>query len=249
MKKVIFGLTVWISLIFFNQPLQAQDQPQDQPQDQAPDQGPIDIRQTMVYRMQKGIYQRAMKYNDVNVATNALYNICLLESQNDSILFVLAYLYFDNQRYFSSALTLNDVLLLNPNNLQALEMKAMSLEQIGAIDKSLEDYESLYLKSNNINFLYKMVIFQYELKRYKEAKTNIDILLSNKEADEIKIFFPDENQQNQEVVMRASLHNIKGLVAKVEGNTTEAKKQFGIALEVQSDFYLAKKNFEEISNQ
>jgi len=242
MRKVIFGLTVWLSILFFNQPLKAQDQPAAQNQE------PIDVRQTMLYRMQKGIYHRAMKYNDVNAATNALYNICILEPQNDSILFVLAYLYFDNQRYFSSTLTLNDVLLLNTNNLQALEMRAMSLEQIGALDKSLEDYESLYLKTNNINFLYKSVVMQYELKRYKEAKTNIDILLSNKEADEMKMYFPDENDQEQEVVLRASLHNLKGLVAKAEGNTTEAKKQFAIALEIQSDFYLAKKNLEEISN-
>jgi tetratricopeptide (TPR) repeat protein len=220
----------------------AQDQPQ------AQDQEAVDIRQTMIYRMQKGIYHRAMKYSDVNTAISALYNICTLEPQNDSILFVLAYLYFDNQRFFSSTLTLNDVILLNPNNFQALEMRAMSLEQIGAIDKSLEDYESLYLKTNSINFLYKSVVLQYELKRYKEAKTNIDILLSNKDADEMKIYFPDENDQDQEVVLRASLHNLKGLVAKAEGNTTEAKKQFGIALEVQSDFYLARKNLEEISN-
>jgi tetratricopeptide (TPR) repeat protein len=242
MKKVIFGLAGWMLMLFFMQPLKAQDQPA------AQDQEPMDVRQTMVYRMQKGIYHRAMKYSDVNAATSALYSICMLEPQNDSILFVLAYLYFDNQRYFSSTLTLNDVLILNPNNLQALEMRAMSLEQIGALEKSLEDYESLYLKTNNINYLYKGVVFQYELKRYKEAKTNIDILLSNRQADEMKIYFPDENDQDQEVVMRASLHNIKGLVAQAEGNTTEAKKQFAIALEIQSDFYLARKNLEELSN-
>ena len=242
MRKLISGLTVWMFVLFFHQTLWAQQQPSAQNQE------PLDVRQTMVYRLQKGIYHRAIKYSDVNTAIGALYNICMLEPQNDSILFVLAYLYFDNQRYFSSTLTLNDVLLLNPNNLQALEMRGMSLEQIGAFDKSLEDYESLYLKTNNINFLYKSIVFQYELKRYKEAKTNIDILLSNKESDEIKMYFPDENEQDQEVVLRASLHNLKGMVAKAEGNTTEAKKQFGIALEVQPDFYLAKKNLEEMSN-
>jgi tetratricopeptide (TPR) repeat protein len=133
--------------------------------------------------------------------------------------------------------------------MQALEMKAVSLEQIGAFDKSLEDYESLYLKTNNINFLYKVAIFQYDLKRFKEAKTNIDILLSNKQADEIKIYFPDENKQEQEIVMRASLHNLKGLVAKADGNTEEAKKQFAIALEIQPEFYLARTSLEELLNQ
>jgi tetratricopeptide (TPR) repeat protein len=240
MKKVILGVTVWILMLVMFQPVQAQDEAQAQQQ--------IDIRQTMVYRMQKGIYQRAVKYSDVNTAINALYNICVLEPQNDSILYALAYIYFDNQRYFSATLTLNDVLLLNPNNEQALEMRAVSLEQVGAIDKSLEDYESLYLRENNINFLYKMAILQYQLKRYKESKTNIDIMLTKSESDEIKIYFPDENDIDQEVVLRASLHNLKGLIAKDEGDTVEARKQFGIALEVQSDFYLAKKNYEGLSN-
>jgi len=243
MKKAIFGLTVWMFLLFFSQSIQAQVQAQEQAQE------PVDIRKTMVYRMQRGIYLRAMKYSDTNTAINALYNICILEPQNDSVLFTLAYMYFDNQKYLAATLTLTDVLLLNPNNIQALEMKAVSLEQIGAFDKSLEDYESLYLKTNNINFLYKVAIFQYELKRYKEARTNIDILLSNAKADELKIYFPDENKQEQEIVMRASLHNLKGLIAKAEGNTEEAKKQFGIALEVQPEFYLAKTNLQELSNQ
>ena len=240
MKKAILGIAVWMLLLVMIPTAQAQDDAQAQQQ--------IDIRQTMVYRMQKGIYQRAVKYSDVNAAITALYNICVLEPQNDSILYALAYIYFDNQRYFSATLTLNDVLLLNPNNTQALEMRAVSLEQVGAIDKSLEDYESLYLKANNINFLYKMAILQYQLKRYKESKTNIDIMLTKAESDEIKIYFPDENDVEQEVVLRASLHNLKGLIAKEEGNPTEAKKQFGISLEVQPDFYLAKKNYEESSN-
>jgi len=243
MKRIIFGLVLWMLITSTVQSLKAQETTQSQPQET------IDVRQTMVYRMQRGIYNRALKYSDVNSAINALYNICILEPQNDSILFLLAYTYFDNQKFFSATLTLNDVLLLNPDNLQALEMKALSLEQIGALDKSLEDYESLYLKSNNINFLYKVTMFQYELKRFKEAKTNIDILLSKKESDEVKLYFPAENEQQQEILMRASLHNLKGLIARDEGNVTEAKKQFGIALELEPDFYVARTNLNEVSSQ
>ena len=236
-------MSLWTMLSMTGQTLMAQEASQNQGQE------PLDIRQTMVYKLQRGIYNRAIKYADVNAAINALYNICVLEPQNDSLLFLLAYSYFDNQRYFSATLTLNDVLLLNPDNLEALEMRAVSLERIGALDKSLDDYESLYLKSDNISYLYKVAMLQYQLKRFKEAKTNIDILLSKKQADEIKLFFPDENEEQQEVLMRASLHNLKGLIARDEGNVTEAKKQFGIALEVQPEFYVAKTNLQEVSSQ
>jgi tetratricopeptide (TPR) repeat protein len=237
------GLATAIFLTLAGQLAHAQEQTTPQTQEI------IDIRQSMMYRMQRGIYHRAIKYGDIYAASNALYNLCVMDPQNDSLLFMLGYLYFDNQKYLSATLTLTDVLMLNPDNIDALEMKALSLEQIGAFDKSLEDFESLYLKTNSITYLYKVTIFQFRLKRYKEAKTNIDILLSKKDADELKIYIPGENDEQQEVLMRASLHNLKGLIAKEEGNATEAKKQFGIALEVQSDFYMAKVNLDEISSQ
>ncbi len=209
-----------------------------------------EIKSSLYYRIQKGIYNRAIKYNDVNMAINALYNLSMMEPQNDSLLFSLAYLYFDNQNYFSSVLTLNDVLLLNPDNVSALEMKAVSLERIGAKDKALEAYESLYLKSDeDINFLYKVAVLQYELKRFNEARTNVDILLSKPDADQIKYVFPTEDNQEQEVPMRASLHNLKGLIARENGNIEEAKKQLSIALEISPEFYLAKKNLTELSSK
>jgi tetratricopeptide (TPR) repeat protein len=209
-----------------------------------------EIKNSLYYRIQKAIYNRAIKYNDVNMAINALYNLTTMEPQNDSLLFSLAYLYFDNQNYFSSVLTLNDVLLLNPENVQALEMKAVALERVGAREKAMEAYESLYLKSDtNLTYLYKVAVFQYELKRYSESKTNIDILLSKPRADEIMLMFPAEDEQDQEIPMRASLHNLKGLIAKDSGNVEEAKKQFAIALEISPDFFLAKKNLTELSSQ
>jgi len=209
-----------------------------------------DIKNSLYYRIQKANYNRALKYNDVNMAISALYNLTTMEPQNDSLLFSLAYLYFDNQNFFSSVLTLNDVLLLNPDNLPALEMKAVALERVGATEKALEAYESLYLKSDeNINYLYKVAVFQYELKRYSESKTNVDILLSKPKVDEIKLVFPTEDNQDQEIPMRASLHNLKGLIARENGNVDEAKKQFSIALEIAPEFYLAKKNLADLASK
>jgi tetratricopeptide (TPR) repeat protein len=234
--KRLFILSIFFAAIFTFKPVEAQQA--------------SEIKNSLYYRIQKAIYNRAVKYNDVDVAINALYNLSMMEPQNDSLLYSLAYLYFDNQKYFSSVLTLNDVLLLNPDNLPALEMKAVGLEQIGAADKALEVYESLYLKSDeNINYLYKVTVLQYELKRFNESKTNVDILLSKPKADEIKYVFPTEDNQEQEIPMRASLHNLKGLIAKENGNVDEAKKQFSIALEISPEFYLAKKNLTDLSSK
>lgn len=236
MKKVFFTLVLSGS-IFISMSLESLAQQS------------TDIKKSLEYRIQRGVYNRAIKYNDADMAISALYNLCTMEPQNDSLLYSLAYLYFDNQRYFSAILACNDLLLLNPENLKAMQMKAVGLEQIGAKDKALEEYESLYLKSDNdINYLYKMAVLDYELKRYQEAKNNIKILMGKDKIDEIKYYFPTENKDQQEISMKASLYNLNGLIALDEGNKDEARQQFGRALEIAPDFYQAKKNMDSLSN-
>jgi tetratricopeptide (TPR) repeat protein len=229
MKKFFFKSLFVLIMFAAIYPLQAQS----------------DIRNSLVYKLQRGVYNRAIKYNDIQNAITALYNICVLEPQNDSILTSLEYIYYTNRQYFSAILVANDALLLNPNNTGSREMKAVSLEQVGAKDKALEEYESLYLKNNNnIDYLYKMAILQFDLKRYNEAGTNVDILLVKKEIDSLNITLPKGDSSQQQVKMKANLYNLKGLIAQAKGNKDEAKKQYGMALEMVPDFYLARQNLD-----
>ena len=213
-------------------------------------QGQYDIRNSTTYRLSRGIYNRAVKYNDYNNAITALYGMCVLEPQNDSLLFTMEYLYYSNRNYFSAIMVANDILMLNPGNMGAQEIKAISLEQVGAKDKALDEYESLYLKnSNNVNYLYKTVLLQFDLKRYKEARTNTDILLSQKTIDTLIVSLPQGESGQQNVPIKASLHNLKGLIEQTEGNKDEAKKEFDAALAIKSDFYLAKQNLDALLKQ
>lgn len=202
---------------------------------------------TVKYRGDLMIYARAMRYNDVDVAKNALYSLVNMNPRNDSLLFSLAYMYFDQQNYISSILVSQDVLRVNPDHLAALEVSGLSYENIGARDKALESYESLYLKNNSVNVLYKMAFLQFETKKLSEAKTNAEILLGKKETAETKLVFPIEDQKEQEVPMIASVYNLLGLISKEEGNMTEAKNYFNKALETAPEFALAKNNLEELN--
>jgi tetratricopeptide (TPR) repeat protein len=105
----------------------------------------------------------------------------------------------------------------------------------------------LYLRNNNVNTLYKIAAIQIDLKRYNEAKTNLDILLSNKGIEEIKYYFPVNENEEQEIPMRAALHNLKGIIAREQGNNPEANKQFSIALEISPDFAMAKANLQDLA--
>jgi tetratricopeptide (TPR) repeat protein len=192
-------------------------------------------------------YQAGIRYNDYSIAKHALYNILVEYPKNDSILYSLSLLYFQTQQYASAALTAKDVMVLNPENIGALEIAAVSFENIGALDKALESYESLYLKTDDFNSLYKMAFIQFDLKKYVESKINVDILLSKKEADELKTTFTASDKTEKEYLIKIPLINLKGLITEAEGNKPAAKVFFEQALKLAPDFELAKQNLARVN--
>jgi tetratricopeptide (TPR) repeat protein len=127
-----------------------------------------------------------------------------------------------------------------------LELRAVSYEQLGLKDRALSDYESLYLKQNNIYTLYKMAVLQGDLGRFNESLTNLDIVANDPKAAENNLAFQDENQQQQAIPMSAAAYNIKGLIHQSQGNTEEAKTNFEKALEIAPEFHTAKQNLQEL---
>lgn len=185
-------------------------------------------------------YQAAVRYNDYDIARHALYNILVENPQNDSILYSLSLLYYQSQNYASAALTAMDVIALNPNNISAKEIAAISFESIGAKDKALEQYESLYLATDNFQTLYKMAFLQYDLQKYAESVTNADILLTKKEAEELTAAFNDEAGNQKEYPIKVALMNLKGLIAQEQGDNASAESYYKQVLSIAPDFKMAK---------
>lgn len=191
-------------------------------------------------------YALAQRYGDTEMAISALYNVLAEYPQNDSLLYTLSYLYFQNNKTAQSVLVSQDMLKINPNHLGALELSATGYEKLGLKDKSLDAYESLYLQSNNFQTLYKVAFLQFDLKRYTESNTNADILLKMPEAETLKVYYSDENKEEKEYSIKVALINLKGLVSKAIGDNKNAKKHFEAALAIAPDFALAKQNLEEL---
>lgn len=199
------------------------------------------------YKQQLSVYQNALKYNDVSVAKNALYNMLALDPSNTSLLDSLAYFYYDYQQYASSLLVSRDILSINANHLPALEIQAVSFEKLGLYDKALNAYESLYLKRDNPYTLYKIGMLQYDLKRHNESKTSLDILLQSAEVDSLKVVYNEQgNQQQKEIPMKAALHNFQGMNHLELGNKEAAKQSFEAALKLAPDYKMAKDNLGKI---
>jgi tetratricopeptide (TPR) repeat protein len=189
-------------------------------------------------------YNLATNWNDLDVAKDALYDMIIEFPNNDSLIFALGMYYYENQKYASSALIGQALLNREPKNPQILEMAAASYEGLNLTDKALQYYESLYLATNSIHTLYKMAILQYQLKKYPESLTNLDILLANPEVDTVKLIFQDAQKKDKEYVMRVPILNLKGMVYKDQGDKVNAKKSFDDALKIAPDFLFAKQNSE-----
>lgn len=198
------------------------------------------------YKRQLSVYQNALKFNDVSVAKNALYNLWALDPTDNSLLDSLAYLYYDYQQYASSLLVTRELLAKNPNNLPALEINAISFENLGLYDQALTAYESLYLKHQNPYTLYKIGLLQFDLKRHRESKTSLDILLKNTAVDSLNVVVAEKDNQQKQIPMRAALLNFQGLNNIELGNKEAAKEDFEKALELVPDYSMAKENLEKL---
>lgn len=187
-------------------------------------------------------YSVAQRWGDYDVAKDALYDLISEFPGNDSLIFSLAYFYYEKENYTSCAVVCNDLLARNSKNSAALELSAISYENLNIKDRALQNYESLFLLTSNNSNLYKMVSLQYDLKRYGEALTNADILLSKPQADSLKIVFSDAKNNQKEHPLKASVHNLKGLTYKAQGDMVNARKSFEQALKIDPAFDTAKQN-------
>lgn len=192
-------------------------------------------------------YVTALQWNDYDVAKDALYDLIIENPQNDSLIYNLAAFYYENQKYVSAVLVCQPLLARNPKNMAALEISAVGYETMGVPDRALQNYESLYLLSNNLTTLYKMAFLQYDLKRYTESLASIDILLANTDLDKAKVVFNDVENKPKQYPMKVSVLNLKGLIQLDHfGDKAAAKKMFDEALAISPDFVSAKQNLAKV---
>lgn len=189
-------------------------------------------------------YQLAMRYNDPELAKSALYRLIVRNPENLRYQELLGSLYFELGQSTSAALVAMDILEVNDRNIGALEIAAYSLEQVGALDRALPHYESLYLLTGDNFSLYKSAFLQYSLKRYEEALNSTNMLIKNAKADE-KIGFPKSQTETQEVSIKAAALNLKGMIYLDQGSKSEATTAFQEAIELDPAFDLAKENLKK----
>jgi tetratricopeptide (TPR) repeat protein len=187
-------------------------------------------------------YATASRWNDIDVARDALYDLIIENPSNDSLIFTLGYLYLENQKYASSLLIAQDLLNRNPKNEAYLELAAVSAQEIGVTDRALQHFENLYLLNKNIATLYQIAFLQFNLKKYAESQSSADVILSKPESGTLTVVFNDPQGKPKEYPMKVAVINLKGLIALEKGDKAGARKQFNEALAAAPDFVPARDN-------
>ena len=174
-----------------------------------------------------------------------MYDLLLRNPTNIRYAELLASLYFELNQSTSAALVALDIIEGgNGNNTTALEIAAYSLEQVGALDRALPHFESLYLLTGDNFSLYKSAFIQYSLKRFPEALNSVNMLVKNAKTEE-KIGFPKSATETQQVDMKAAALNLKGMIYLEQGSKAEAKTAFNEAIALEPTFELAKENLKK----
>lgn len=252
MKIVVTGILAVLLVVGANaqskkkkeaekQQAQTQVQPQPPAQTQAvnPDTIPqVDILTQHYFRK----YNVAVQWGDEEVAKDALYDLIVRNPGNDSLIYSMALLYYQGQKYTSSLLVGMELLKRNPKDPAYLEISAASAESLGVIDRSLQYYESLYLLSGSTATLYKIAFLQYDIKRFAESMVNVDILLTKSDMETMKVTFSDAQNKSKDYPMKVAILNLKGLLKKEQGDNVAAKKLFAEAVAIAPDFAPAKEN-------
>tara|TARA_B110000014_G_scaffold33546_1_gene21147 strand:- start:2089 stop:2781 length:693 start_codon:yes stop_codon:yes gene_type:complete len=194
------------------------------------------LAQTDNFEIQKSIYQKAKSYNDPNVAITALYNMVAIQPENILLKDSLMKEYFAISQWAASYMVSREILTLEPNNLIALEISCVTLQNLGLKQQALNEYETLYLKTDRVDILYTVSYLQFELSNFNESLTNLDILINNDLTNEMSVSVSKSDDTRQDILMRSQLHYLKGLIYSEQDNNELAKISFEKSLEISPEF-------------
>jgi len=195
------------------------------------------------FGLKEKIFRDALKYGDLTVAKQALYEMIALKPIEKGLKDSLAYIYINMGSLREAILLSREILESDANNTNILEVKAIAEQNLGLAKEALADYEVLYGKLKNVYHIYQIATLQYDLKRLQECNTSLDQILTSAEVDKKEIGLGTGTRgQQQKVILKAAALNIKGVLAMDLNENAIAKVCFEEALKLTPDFVLAKNN-------
>lgn len=194
------------------------------------------------------IYNLAIQYGDYDVAKHALYSLLAKHPESIGYLDSLVMIYYNMNAFQQCIFAGNAYLEKDSDNLDVMEMVALSNSSLKRNKEAVALYEKMFLKTGKIYFAYQLAIQQYLLKRIGECNQMIDIISNDPQSTKESIAIATDNG-TQNVPLKAAAFNLRGIIFKEINMKDKAKENFESALKVFPDFAMAKKNLDAITDK
>ena len=192
------------------------------------------------------VYNQAMRFGDYDAARYALYTLRAKHPENISYLDSLIRIYFITGNWAQCIFAGTDYNAKDTSNVGVMEMMAISNSNLARNKDALELYEKIYGKSRQLYHAYQIAVHQYIMQRYGECAQTIDLIVNDTTSATELINIDIDKGKGQQVPIRASALNLRGVLLKEINMNAKAKENFEAALQLAPDFVLAKNNLEEM---
>ena len=186
-------------------------------------------------------YYKQMKLQgDVQGIVNALTHLNIL-SPNQARKDTLAAFYMNNGRHLQALNTIGIDSNTGDSDL-AIEVKAVSLQNLNQPQRAIPHYQELFNRKPNVFIAYELADLKIQANDLAGAKQHIDYGLANAKDEDKRSYF-ENRQQPYEVSVKAAFTYLKGLHKFSEdqkANIDAAIVLFSEALGLAPNFSLAK---------
>ena len=186
----------------------------------------------------KEYYNQMRTQGDVQGVINALTHLNILlpnQARKDT----LAVLYMNEGKHIQALNTIGIDRNENDSDM-AVEVKAMSLQVLNQIERSVEHYEELYRRKPSPLVAYELADMKIQLDDLLGATKHITFGIANSKSDVMRTFYESQNQY--QVPMKAAFMYLKGLVRFKENKSLNIDSAIEImdeALAIAPNFNLA----------
>ena len=186
----------------------------------------------------KEYYNQMRTQGDVQGVINALTHLNIL-SPSQARKDTLAVLYMNEGKHVQALNTIGIKRNENDSDM-AVEVKAISLQVLNQIERSVEHYEELYKRKPNPLVAYELADLKIQLDDLLGATKHITFGVANSKSDIMRTYY--ESQSQYQVPMKAAFIYLKGLVRFKENKTLNIDAAIEImdeALAIAPNFNLA----------
>jgi tetratricopeptide (TPR) repeat protein len=201
----------------------------------------------------KKLLAQALKNKDYATAAFAYNNLLLADTNNLEWKDSLARIYIKSGNYEGGVALGEQVLVKQPKNLKLLELVGIGNGRLIKLDKSLANFNSLFVATNDYTYLYKMAGISYDNENYNMADSLADIMIAKADTSK-KIIVQLPDGSDQIVPLVAACYNMKGAILAdlfdKTGNPEHVKNSiplFEKAIQIYPDFKFPKLYLQRIA--